>query len=86
MTGRVAKLGARVSTDSLGRPLAEGDRVAHAYFYPCGRCPACLRKEPAACLFKVGRLRRRSAKREWVTRTPSARPRRVTGRLPCASS
>ncbi len=55
MTGRVAKLGARVSTDSLGRPLAEGDRVAYAYFYPCGRCPACLRKEPAACLFKVGR-------------------------------
>ena len=55
MTGRVAKLGGRVKTDSLGRPLAEGDRVAYAYFYPCGRCPACLRKEPAACLFKVGR-------------------------------
>jgi threonine dehydrogenase-like Zn-dependent dehydrogenase len=56
MTGRVARLGARVKTDSLGRPLAEGDRVAYAYFYPCGRCPACvLSKEPAACLFKVGR-------------------------------
>jgi threonine dehydrogenase-like Zn-dependent dehydrogenase len=55
MTGRVAKLGARVKTDSLGRPLAEGDRVAYAYFYPCGRCPACLGKEPAACLMKVGR-------------------------------
>jgi len=55
MTGRVAKLGARVKTDSLGRPLSEGDRVAYAYFYPCGRCPACLAKEPAACLMKVGR-------------------------------
>jgi threonine dehydrogenase-like Zn-dependent dehydrogenase len=55
MTGRVATLGARVKTDSLGRPLAEGDRVAYAYFYPCGRCPACLGKEPAACMFKVGR-------------------------------
>ena len=55
MTGRVATLGARVKTDSLGRPLAEGDRVAYAYFYPCGRCPACLGREPAACLFKVGR-------------------------------
>jgi threonine dehydrogenase-like Zn-dependent dehydrogenase len=55
MTGRVARLGARVKTDSLGRPLAEGDRVAYAYFYPCGRCPACLGKEPAACLMKVGR-------------------------------
>ena len=55
MTGRVARLGARVKTDSLGRPLAEGDRVAYAYFYPCGRCPACLDKQPAACLAKVGR-------------------------------
>ncbi len=55
MTGRVARLGGRVKTDFLGRPLAEGDRVAYTYFYPCGRCPACLRKEPAACLFKVGR-------------------------------
>ena len=55
MTGRVARLGARVKTDSLGRPLKEGDRVAYTYFYPCGRCPACLGKEPAACLMKVGR-------------------------------
>ncbi len=55
MTGRVARLGARVKTDSLGRPLAEGDRVAYAYFYPCGRCAACLAKEPAACPMKVGR-------------------------------
>jgi len=55
MTGRVARLGARVKTDSLGRPLAEGNRVAYAYFYPCGRCPACLDKQPAACLSKVGR-------------------------------
>ena len=55
MTGRVAKLGARVKTDSLGRPLREGDRVAYAYFYPCGRCYACLAKEPAACPNKIGR-------------------------------
>ncbi len=55
MTGRVARLGARVTSDALGQPLKEGDRVAYAYFYPCGRCPACLGQEPAACLFKVGR-------------------------------
>ncbi|PYN96516.1 MAG: zinc-binding alcohol dehydrogenase [Candidatus Rokuibacteriota bacterium] len=55
MTGRVARLGSGVTTDSLGRPLREGDRVAYAYFYPCGRCPACLAKEPAACPNKVGR-------------------------------
>ena len=40
MTGRVARLGARVKTDSLGRPLAEGDRIAYTYFYPCRRCHA----------------------------------------------
>ncbi|MBI3825301.1 MAG: zinc-binding dehydrogenase [Candidatus Rokubacteria bacterium] len=55
MTGRVAKLGARVKTDSLGRPLAEGDRVAYTYFYPCGRCYACLNKEFAACPAKLER-------------------------------
>jgi len=55
MTGRVAKLGARVMTDSLGRPLKEGDRVAYTYFYPCGRCYACLANEPAACPAKIER-------------------------------
>ena len=55
MTGRVARLGARVKTDSLGRPLKEGDRVAYTYFYPCGRCYACLNKEPAACPNKIER-------------------------------
>ena len=57
MTGRVAKLGARVKTDSLGRPLREGDRVAYTYFYPCGRCPVCLNKEPANCPAKIERPR-----------------------------
>jgi len=42
MVGRVAKLGANRKTDSLGRPLREGDRVAYAYFIPCGECWACL--------------------------------------------
>lgn len=42
MAGRVAKLGANRTTDSLGRPLREGDRVAYAYFIPCGECWACL--------------------------------------------
>ena len=34
MTGRVHKLGSAITTDSLGQPLAEGDRVCYAYFYP----------------------------------------------------
>lgn len=49
MTGRVAKLGAGVTTDSNGQPLAEGDRIAYAYFYPCGRCPVCLAGDRYAC-------------------------------------
>jgi L-iditol 2-dehydrogenase len=42
MTGRIAALGAKRKSDSLGRPLREGDRVAYAYFIPCGECWACL--------------------------------------------
>src|SRR5581483_11491938 len=51
------RLGARVTADSLGRPLAEGDRVAYTYFYPCGRCHACLNRRPAACPAKIERPR-----------------------------
>src|SRR2546427_8993746 len=57
MTGRVAGLGSKVKTDSLGRPLKEGDRVAYSYFYPCGRCYVCLNKEPANCPAKIERPR-----------------------------
>ncbi len=47
--GTVAKLGEGVVTDSAGAPLAVGDRVVNRYFYPCGRCRACLRGEDNAC-------------------------------------
>jgi threonine dehydrogenase-like Zn-dependent dehydrogenase len=57
MTGRVARLGAKVKTDSLGRALKEGDRVAYTYFYPCGRCYVCLNKESANCPAKIERPR-----------------------------
>jgi L-iditol 2-dehydrogenase len=49
MCGRVARLGAGVRQDSTGQPLAEGDRVTFLYFFPCGRCPVCLRDEMGAC-------------------------------------
>lgn len=49
MCGRVARLGAGVTTDSLGEPLAEGDRVTYLYFFPCGRCPVCLQDEMGSC-------------------------------------
>lgn len=42
MAGTVHQLGADWSSDSLGRPLREGDRVTFSFFNPCGRCWACL--------------------------------------------
>src|SRR3989337_1066488 len=45
MTGRVYKLGKNISTDSLGQPLKEGDRVCYAYFYPCYRCYHCSKQQ-----------------------------------------
>ncbi len=42
MTGVVEMLGEGRSHDTLGRPLAPGDRVAFPYFQPCGECWACL--------------------------------------------
>jgi threonine dehydrogenase-like Zn-dependent dehydrogenase len=49
MTGRVVALGKDVETDSTGAPLKEGDRIIYNYFFPCGRCPACLRDMPECC-------------------------------------
>ena len=49
MTGVVDTLGDGVTTDSLGRPLKEGDRVAYTYFMPCRRCYNCLRREFNHC-------------------------------------
>src|SRR5207237_8332573 len=41
MMGRIAKLGGKLKTDSLGRELRAGDRVAYTYFVSCRRWPAC---------------------------------------------
>jgi threonine dehydrogenase-like Zn-dependent dehydrogenase len=49
MCGRVERLGAGVTTDSLGAPLREEDRVTFCYFFPCGRCPVCLYDEMGSC-------------------------------------
>jgi len=47
MMGEVYALGSGVERDTLGRPLRVGDRVAYAYFVPCGSCDACLWGDPA---------------------------------------
>jgi threonine dehydrogenase-like Zn-dependent dehydrogenase len=47
--GRVAALGAGVTTDSNGEPLKVGDRVAFGHFYTCGRCRACVAGRDWCC-------------------------------------
>src|SRR5207247_1499308 len=61
MTGRVAKLGVRVTADAAGAPLREGDRIVYSYFYPCRRCDPCRRGDPHRCV-----ARRRGAARVVV--------------------
>lgn len=49
MTGRVARLGAGVTHDSIGRELGVGDRIVWTY-KSCGRCPDCvLLGQPMLC-------------------------------------
>ena len=47
--GRGPQPRARRQTDSLRRPLREGDRVAFPFFNPCNRCYWCMRGEHHAC-------------------------------------
>jgi D-arabinose 1-dehydrogenase-like Zn-dependent alcohol dehydrogenase len=61
MTGRVAKLGARVTTDAAGVALREGDPVVYSYFYPCRRCDPCRAGDPHHCVARrIGAGRARS--------------------------
>ena len=49
-TGVVDKLGRGVTTDALGTPLSEGDRVIHNAVISCNRCPQCLRGDHNLCV------------------------------------
>ena len=55
MTGVVHALGDGVERDWAGAPLQPGDRIVVQYFAPCGRCRACLRSRPEACI-RSGRV------------------------------
>jgi threonine dehydrogenase-like Zn-dependent dehydrogenase len=52
-SGRVWKLGAGVTHDSLGQPIAEGDRIVHSVIIGCHACHMCLRGQENLCLNKV---------------------------------
>src|SRR5918992_1949293 len=48
-TGVVEVLGDGLSTDTLGTPVKEGDRVVYSAVFPCYRCPLCLRGDTNWC-------------------------------------
>jgi threonine dehydrogenase-like Zn-dependent dehydrogenase len=47
--GVVFRMGPGLSTDSLGQPLREGDRIVHSAVMPCYRCHYCLKGEYSWC-------------------------------------
>ena len=47
--GVIFQLGEGVTTDSLGKPIRDGDRLMYSAIQPCGRCYQCLRAEPNWC-------------------------------------
>ena len=54
MTGRVARLGDGVTHDSVGQPLAEGDRIIWTHGF-CGQCLNCtIEHEPTLCTNRRG--------------------------------
>ena len=74
--GTIAKLGDGVTTDAAGRPLKIGDRVAYRYFFPCGRCKACLARHfnarspaDAGLIFCFRGFRRGALRRLFGTRS-----------------
>ena len=52
MMGSVAELGKNIKTDSLRKPLKEGDRVVYSYFFPCMKCYNCIRGELGGCKYR----------------------------------
>lgn len=53
-TGVIHKLGKGVTTDSLGTPVREGDRVIYSAIVTCNHCHMCLRGEPNFCVSRSG--------------------------------
>ena len=54
MVGRVVRLGEGVTHDSIGRPLAVGDRIVYTHGF-CGQCYQCVvAHEPTLCEHRRG--------------------------------
>jgi threonine dehydrogenase-like Zn-dependent dehydrogenase len=100
MTGRVYKMGRNITTDYLGKPLKEGDRIIYGYFNPCGKCEACV-TGTASCPYKH-RFRKTSEEfphfrgayaeyyylkgDQWVFKVPDELPDESVAPVNCALS
>jgi threonine dehydrogenase-like Zn-dependent dehydrogenase len=49
-TGVVERLGQDVTTDTLGTPIREGDRVVYSAVFPCYHCHLCLQGDTNWCV------------------------------------
>lgn len=67
--GEIRSLGAGVSLDNAGVPVAVGDRVVPVYYVSCRRCAACLRGELGMCANSL---------REW-SKNPDVAPHFLGG-------
>ena len=54
MTGTVYRLGEGVTTDALGQPLHEGDRICYSLDFACFHCPFCVRGSYNLCRNRRG--------------------------------
>ena len=102
MAGVVAALGAERTTDSLGRPLAVGDRVTYSYYVPCGECAACLHGTtgcPNRYRYRNGRTADDSPhflgafsdhtyvqRGQWIFKVPDGLPDELVAPVNCALS
>ena len=53
-TGVVERLGEGVSTDTLGVPIEEGDRIVYSAVFPCYHCHLCLKGDTNWCINRGG--------------------------------
>ena len=49
-TGVVERLGSGVSTDTLGAPIEEGERIIYSAVFPCYHCHLCLKGDTNWCV------------------------------------
>jgi L-iditol 2-dehydrogenase len=67
MTGRIVRIGDGATRDSIGRPLALGDRIVWTHGF-CGQCLQCtVEHSPTLCTNRRGYMQTAAAKYPYLT-------------------